>query len=195
MATAVGYNDTPLQKGAPISLLGNWCTDACITFFENLTPPSDTLSHFDKYNSIILLNSGGLRTLLPKGPISIGHLYELMPFDNEMVKLMIHDSSTLDSLCRLLVSRNEPIGNGIIKIKNNQYHLFVQNQLINKNNPVIIYTSDYIANGGDHFELLKNIPKINTTYLLRDIFIQSCTYQSKKYGSLKVSYEQRIILE
>ena len=62
------YNSTKMIKGQPESILGNFVCDLCL---ETIGGDSN----------ICILNNGGLRSELPKGEITKGQIYELMPFE------------------------------------------------------------------------------------------------------------------
>lgn len=65
-----------LEVGAPEGLLGNFVCD--LTFDRARNQAKNT-------PDFCILNKGGLRTPVLKGPITRGKLFELMPFENEIV--------------------------------------------------------------------------------------------------------------
>jgi 2',3'-cyclic-nucleotide 2'-phosphodiesterase/3'-nucleotidase len=71
----VGRNAAPLLRGSDgESPLGDFVTDAM-----RKAVPAD----------IALQNSGGLRADLPAGAVTRGRLYEVMPFDNTIVEMVL----------------------------------------------------------------------------------------------------------
>ena len=74
------YAKTNLKKGQPESLLGNWTADLCLEEAQDLF--QDTID-------MVLFNNGGLRSSLSEGNITKRDIYQLMPFENELVVLSL----------------------------------------------------------------------------------------------------------
>ena len=74
------YAKTNLKKGQPESLLGNWTADLCLEEAQDLF--QDTID-------MVLFNNGGLRASLSEGNITKRDIYQLMPFENELVVLSL----------------------------------------------------------------------------------------------------------
>ena len=66
--------DTSFEVVFPSSNLMNWATDALLSQETQAVRLSEPV--------ICILNAGGLRASLNKGPITVGDLFNLMPFDN-----------------------------------------------------------------------------------------------------------------
>ena len=78
MSVVIGYAAVELYKGKPEAPLNNFVADLMLKR-ANL--------EFDQTVQIALTNLGGLRVEIPPGPITRGKIYELMPFENELVVL------------------------------------------------------------------------------------------------------------
>ena len=91
-----------------------------------------------------------LRTEIDKGPITVGKIYELMPFENELVVIEV-DKEVFKKIIQYIVSRNgEPFfGAEIILDKYGKLIDYKTNFDLNKKNKIKILTTDYLANGGD----------------------------------------------
>ncbi|MBN2497390.1 MAG: 5'-nucleotidase C-terminal domain-containing protein [Deltaproteobacteria bacterium] len=50
---------------------------------------TDAMRDADQSIDVAMYNSGGLRTSIPKGVITFGRIYEVVPFDNSLVKVML----------------------------------------------------------------------------------------------------------
>ena len=50
---------------------------------------TDAMRAMDKSIDVAMYNSGGIRASIPKGVITFGHVYEAVPFDNNLVKLTL----------------------------------------------------------------------------------------------------------
>mgnify|MGYP000968149922 CR=1 FL=1 len=83
MNEVLTYTKYDLEKGRPQSTLGNFVTDLCLNYAD---------AH------MCVMNNGGLRTTINKGNITRGKLYELMPFENELVLLELDENDYLGLL-------------------------------------------------------------------------------------------------
>lgn len=194
MSQTVGWTDSALHNGKPWSTLGNWCADACLRFALNHLPHNPSLSPIDTAAFCCVLNAGGLRTSLPAGSLTVGHFYELMPFDNELVLLQISSPSAIDSLLKHVALRGEPIAGFQIHTSNN----LVQAQLINGKplpSSLNLITSDYLATGGDGFSMLKSIPRVYLGSLLRNALIWSAQTETQQFHHLFIVNHARISVE
>jgi len=88
--------ETPIRRQSPISPLGQLFTDAMLAS----TPGAD----------VAINNSGGgLRADLPAGPLIYGNVYEVMPFDNLMVRIRL-TGAQLRQVFANTIPRNRVIG-------------------------------------------------------------------------------------
>ena len=76
MNAVIGFSVHGLFKKQPESSLGNFMTDAIKTMAEK---------RFGKKIDAAFVNFGGIRSYIPKGDITVGKIFELMPFDNLVV--------------------------------------------------------------------------------------------------------------
>ena len=177
MNEVIGFAPEALIKRSPESNLGNFFADALFIKAKQM-PQTDT-AHL-----IAMFNSGGLRTSVPQGEVHIRNMFELMPFENELVLMPLKGSQLLLVLNALADKGGAPVAGVRFKIIEHKAQDIVIHQLALDTNIIYtIATSDYLANGGDKFfnvEAPKNFTK--TTLLLRDILIDYCKklYQEKK---------------
>ena len=75
------YSPFFLEKGRPESELSNWMADVC---YQKVTETHKA--------DFCLLNYGGIRASLPKGAIKRKDIYQLMPFENELVVVELADT-------------------------------------------------------------------------------------------------------
>jgi 5'-nucleotidase len=139
------YSPASLEKGRPESKLGNLVADACMQVCMNLYHPYD-----GKPVDFTFLNYGGLRSSLPLGSINKGNIYELMPFENELVVLTLN-GATVSKLLQYIASKGgEPVSNLIMEIKNRQpVNVIISAMPFDSKLAYKVLTSDYLANGGD----------------------------------------------
>ena len=161
----------------PSSNLMNWMADAVFT--------NQTKNIKLSYPVFCLLNTGGIRSSLGIGPVSLGDLYKLMPFDNSIVwvKLPLSELSAIESY--IAESGGEPISN--IYIKNNRIEF--NNFDRSKSSEFWVITSDYLLAGGDRMDFLqKGTEIIQTNILIRDALIE----EAKIQGTLINDNQNRI---
>lgn len=169
MNEVIAESDVELVKSKPESPLTNYLAD--ILLYEGQMYGS-------KYQGqpipeMAYLNYGGLRTDLPKGKITVGKIYELMPFENEMVILKVKGEDLLKMAEMIAMRGGESVAGMQLVIKDG--HL---SSLKTNGKPIVpaaeywIVTNDYIANGGDNMTMFQNRKMIiNTGIKLRDCFI------------------------
>lgn len=96
----------PLTKEQPESLLGNFVADIV---FKRGNEKYKQMGG-DKIDMCVL-NNGGLRSALPAGNITIGKLYELMPFENEMVVLSLKGEKMQELFNYIAATGGVPVSN------------------------------------------------------------------------------------
>ena len=84
MNAVLAQCELDMFKSTPEGVLGNFIADLALVktnqYCKEMGLPAA---------DVCLLNNGGLRTTLPKGPIYKKRIFELMPFENELVVLTI----------------------------------------------------------------------------------------------------------
>ena len=126
------------------------------------------------------MNRGGLRVNLPKGEIKVLNIFELMPFENELVLVKISGEKLFDCI-NYLAEKKHPYLGLQLKIENgNIKEAKIKNDEIDKSKTYTIITSDYLASGGDNFVFLKEPIELKKSNLkIRDAIIEYCIYLSE----------------
>ena len=183
-------SEIEMTKGRPESLLGNFVTDLCLDQYSDLA-------------DICIMNNGGLRSTLPQGEITRGKIYELMPFENELVILELNTLELFDLIEYIFVREGEPFsGLSVYSIDScmvlsSRNILYRQGDDILMSVPVIasscggeeevyivskieetykirVLTSDYLANGGDKMSFFNNKNQLKVGLKIRDAIINYC---------------------
>jgi 2',3'-cyclic-nucleotide 2'-phosphodiesterase (5'-nucleotidase family) len=151
-------------KAKPGGSLGNFIAD--VMFGKAQQKQAQTLG--------VMYNYGGIRlNQIPEGPISKGKIYELLPFDNELVLISIKGSVLKVWLQSAIKSGGWPISRGLAFTIDSIGHMAFNSGLsIDDSIDYYIATNDYVANGGDDCSFLKGIPQIHTGMLTRDVMIE-----------------------
>jgi 2',3'-cyclic-nucleotide 2'-phosphodiesterase (5'-nucleotidase family) len=165
-----------MEVGRPSSLLGNWASDALFVNQTRTVKLSEPI--------FCLLNTGGLRSSIGKGPVTLGDIFRIMPFENSVVWLRLPISSLDKIQYYLQQSGGEPISNASM----------IQGKLtvngVSENTTYFwVITTDYLANGGDRMDFFQDaVERSDKKTLLRDVFIE----EAKTQKNLIVSPENRI---
>ena len=190
MNTPISYSPETYKKndGELNSTLSNMFADAT---YEMSNPVFNKIS--DKNIDIVLLNNGGIRSIISKGNISEKTAFELMPFENSIVVLELSGwsiSKMVDYLRK--VKLQHPIS-GLQITLNNDYsvnELKINGVNIENEKKYYVATTDYLLKGGDKMYFLAETTKTtDINYKMRDILID----YFKKYDTIKLKSDNRFI--
>jgi len=179
MAETLAWSDAPATKGLPESSIGNLITDLLRSYVH------DSLG---QHADICVLNHGGLRVEWPKGPIRRSSVFELMPFENELVMLAMTPAQ-IDTLMATVALKGGAALSGLaleLEAKNVKSW--------NAHHPKELYwvlSSDYLMQGGDGFRF----PHRESRRLhlkVRDAIEQALIAQQKEGKTLKPALDGRI---
>ena len=174
MNKVIGFSTRGLYKRQPESELGNFMTDCMKEMGEQ---------KFNRKIDAAFVNLGGVRSYIPKGDITIGKIYELMPFDNLVVLQEVKGSILLQFLSKVAEKGGWPISGITMQIKDKMpTNILVGGKPLNEKVTYTIANSDYIASGGAECEMLKSILQINIGYNYRDAliaYVEQITKQGK----------------
>ena len=177
MSEVIAKADTNFVAQRPSSNLMNWVADAVFiqqTQNVRLATPA-----------ICLLNTGGIRSSLGKGFLTLGDFYKVMPFDNTIVWIELPIEALDDIAAYVTKTGGEPISN--CTVEKGKLKL---NSMREEAKTCIVITSDYLANAGDKMDFLKKGKVINQTgKLMRDVLIE----HAKQEGILISNTEARFI--
>jgi 2',3'-cyclic-nucleotide 2'-phosphodiesterase (5'-nucleotidase family) len=186
------FSDTSLTKDLPEGSLGNFVSDAVLKKTNDHYKPKDNLPA-----NICLLNNGGLRAQLPKGPITRGNAFELMPFENSIVIITLTGEKTKQLFQSLINFNGAPFSGATVKTKGKKIsELKINGELFDVNKNYKIVTSDYLAGGGDKYDFFKDPIRTDTlNYLLRDAIIDYMIETNQKGNTIKGKKDGRIKFE
>lgn len=186
MSKQIAYTKKVLTKKGLESLLGNFVTDLCLKIVNE----KDSI---EKANMCVM-NKGGLRTDLAVGGITIGDIYSLMPFENELVIVELNKEE-LNNLFKHIAIRGEPFsGAKIILDSTNLISASINYSDANehiKNNQIRILTSDYLANGGDNMKFFIGKKQEKIGLKVRDAIILYCS----GVDTLNINLDKRIFIK
>jgi len=134
-----------------------------------------------------------MRSDLPKGNITVGHLYELMPFDNLIIVQELSGRVLQEFLDLIAASGGWPMSGIRMEIKDKKaVHVIINGNPLDPDKKYQIANSDFVANGGNDCIMLKNIPQQSRGYLLRDALIEYAKKRTANQKTLDASVDNRL---
>ncbi len=179
-----------MRRASPEGLLNNFVADLVLNIAQELYRPGDGAPI-----DFALLNHGGLRINLPEGEITRSRVFELMPFENEMVVLTLTGEKTRELFEFVAASeRGMPVSGVRLGIKNGQIGtLLIQGQEFDPNRNYKVVTSDFLAEGGDRMRFF-NTP-VNYEVIgmrIRDAIIKHMERETARGNTLFSALDGRI---
>lgn len=186
MNRSIGHAAVSLTKpsDSPETLLGNFFADAILDEGQKLEPRAQ-LSFGTK---------GGLRRELHQGDITVGDLFELMPFENELVALEL-SADHIFRLAEFIAStRGQPVAGLTLSIRNGRPDdIRIGGSPIHPDSTYHLITYDYLANGGDNLKGLDNpIHRKDLGKKVREALIDYVTRNAENNKEIHAQLEGRI---
>lgn len=190
MSQVIGTSDVEMMKmkDVPESQLGNFVADLVLEFSRTIDATTDCS----------VMNNGGLRNSLPKGNITVGNVYELMPFDNEIVIVEIKGED-VEPLFPMIAERGGVPVAGMrmviekINGKNFPKEVEIRGEKFSKEKTYKISTSDYLAGGGDQMTFWVKGSIRSTGKKIRDAIIEFIRFKTDRTEHLNPTLDKRII--
>jgi 2',3'-cyclic-nucleotide 2'-phosphodiesterase (5'-nucleotidase family) len=187
MNEVIANTSGPALKSLPESSLGNLICDVIRQEVEK---------NFAVRVDVCLLNSGGLRIELPEGPITRSMVYELMPFENELVLVQLSGSSLKLLLDQVAARGGGPLSGLRMKITDGHVHSISIGDLPLQDTVVYnLISSDYIIGGGDRFKIPTLLSQQPLNLKVRDAILQGFIRTTQSGKLLIPMKDGRVILE
>lgn len=186
MDQVLAMNGQELLKELPNSPLGNFLADAYLWAARNL---------FDAKADIAFMNHGGVRiNRMAAGPITRGMVYEVMPFDNQLVIVPVKGDVLQQYIDRLAA---EGGGGGVsglnYRIAGKQaVDVMIQGKPLDPDTIYRMVNSDYAVDGGGGFRGFRDLKQQRTGYLQRDAIIDYCQWHAKEAKPISTATNTRI---
>ncbi len=192
MKDIVVSSNSRLWRNKPSGGLDNMVTDAMMY---------EVVKTFDLEIDFAMYNFYGLRRPLPKGEVTRGNVYEVLPFTNELT--LVHLSPLgLKGLFKYVYKKggNPLSGVQIYYVDSLNYNVTIKGEPLDTTKYYWIATSDYSANGGDKMDFFQENDSIfYTGILIRDAVFHH--FDSLKTNNidleadtlLRVTFENEVI--
>jgi 2',3'-cyclic-nucleotide 2'-phosphodiesterase (5'-nucleotidase family) len=172
LSSVLAYSPETLDKSGSTwqSPLGNLLADVTLKAGNKVFQLREK-----KSVDICLLNSGGIRSILPKGNVTARTAFEIMPFENSLVVITLKGEQIQELVDYFIATKKaHPIA-GItftIQKNNSAKNIVIQGKPLDLAAIYNVATNDYLANGGDNMNFFKKgIQKYDLEYKLRNILI------------------------
>lgn len=185
MKSVVIMNDDMLTKKQPESDLGNVLADAMLNQANKCC---------GKKADVAIINQGGIRlTQLAQGPVTVGKIYELMPFENRLVLMELSGKDMNRLFDAIANSGGWPISGARFAIKSRKaQNATIGGSPVDESKIYVLAVSDYLAEGGDNLEMIKGKPYTDSGKTIRQAFIDEFTEMNAQGKHLKSYYDKRI---
>ncbi|MCS7081563.1 MAG: 5'-nucleotidase C-terminal domain-containing protein [Bacteroidetes bacterium] len=161
----IGYAPQTLMRGQPEGPLGNFVADLMLQWAQE---------RWGGRVRVALTNNGGLRAPLFAGPITVGAIYELMPFENTMTRLELTGEQLMRLADRLAEQGGQPISGMSFRIRERRAEeVRVQGEAVRPEGRYGLVTTNFVADGGDGILSPVGAPleREDTTTLLRELIL------------------------
>lgn len=171
MSVVLGYAPEPLKVYPPECPMLNWASDALLSKARQLYPEGRV--------DMTVVNIGGMRCEWAAGNITRQDVFQLMPFDNELVVLTLRGEDILE-LCQVFA---KDYGQGVagLRMSAEDKQLIdaqIDGQSIDPEAYYTVATSDYLSGGTDHMTPLTHYIEIwRSDRLIRDLYLEAVKEQ------------------
>jgi len=184
MTEVIVQSQHPATKELPESSLGNLVCDLLI---------SETSLQTQVKADVCIMNTGGLRIDLPEGNITRSMIFELMPFENEVVLARISGANLKKLLDQVAARGGGPIAGCRMQIINGKAgQISIEGEPLQEDKVYILLSSDYILQGGDRFEIPALEHTVQANVKVRDILLDAMTRSHKAGQTLNPHKDGRI---
>jgi 2',3'-cyclic-nucleotide 2'-phosphodiesterase (5'-nucleotidase family) len=186
MNKVIGFSNNQMNARQPESGLGNFMADGIRIMAEK---------KYGKKVDAGFINQGGIRSYISQGNITVGKIFELMPFDNLVVLQEMKGSVMQQFLDKMAADGGWPVSAGVVmEIKDKKaINVSINGKPLDPAAVYLIANSDYVANGGSDCDMLRRIPQQNKGYLLRDALIEFVSDFTRQGKPLDYSIEKRVV--
>ncbi len=180
----IGYTPRDMKAYLPESALLNWSCDALYDMAKQ---------YYDGEIDFAVVNVRGIRCAWDAGDITRRNVFELMPFDNQLVILTL-TGEKVEELCDIFAENG---GQGVSRHlrmtidEDEAEDITINGKEIDEDAVYYIATSDYLSTGADHLNPLSEfIERKTTNRLIRDLYmeyiIQNKTVEAQIDGRMKL---------
>ena len=190
MNRVIGHSEKELLSGFPESPLSNFVADLLLS--EALQHQNESTNW--KQPDLAIINVKGLRAPIAQGSITVRDIFQLMPFENELVIIELSGREVANLFNYMASVDGDGMAGAKFGIRDGKaYQISINQQKLNSDQSYYVATSDYLANGGDHFDVFKDAKlKTGTGLKIRDLIIEHIENLHSKGKIINSSLDKRI---
>lgn len=142
-----------------------------------------------------VVTSGGLRAPIPAGPVTVGTVFELMPFENQLVVLDA-PGAVVQQLFDFAARTKMAVSGATFTVtpEGKPTDIVIGGQPFDTTRNYAIAISDYLAGGGDAMAFFRPLKPEGTGVLLRNAIINYIKEQTAQGKPIQATLEGRIKL-
>lgn len=155
----IGHADQDFNYFGRTGLFPNWSADFG-SWYGNLV--LDSLRQYDPNVprlDFAIMNVGGIRNNIPKGPVSKGEIMNAFPFNNRFVIMQISGKDIIETMKVAARKGGEAVSNEVRVVSDsnrNLQHVLLNLKEIDPEKTYTVGTIDYVAWGNDDMRTMAN---------------------------------------
>jgi 5''-nucleotidase/2'',3''-cyclic phosphodiesterase and related esterases len=185
MNVVIGQAAETMKGHGPESLLSNFSSDVY----------RQAASEFlGEKVDISVVNLGGLRTVVTAGNITIGKVFELMPFENELVIVWLKGDKLNDLLQYFASMGGEGVSGLRMEIDHGKaVNITIGGNSLDREKLYSIATNDYLVGGNDNMvQLAQNEKRLNTGIKVRNMLLDYIKKETQRGNKIQSKLDGRI---
>lgn len=185
MNAVIAKTATEITRGRPEGRLNNLAADGLAAIAKKHQIDFDFLH----------INYKTLRVPLPPGPIRTYKIFELMPFENNLVSIKMKGSDVFDLFQYMARLGGDPISGASFKIEEGRAtKILIKGETLDFDKAYTVLTNDYLANGGDNASVyLKALERKDYNVKLRNAFMEYLVQLNNTGSQINPQIDGRIV--
>lgn len=171
MNEVIGYSSATMisdkPEGTLSSLVGDIVYNAGLEILNQ--------EGIESKNTLALVNVRGIRAPLPEGVVRLVDAYQIMPFDNNLAAVQLNGSLLKEVFDHIAFRNGEGLSNATFNLLSDSTatNIKVAGKELIPEERYWLFTSDFLASGGDKFFMFQKADTIITTNIpVRDLIIE-----------------------
>lgn len=127
------------------------------------------------YVNVGIIGEDSFKLFLVPGELTLGDVYEFMPYDNHLVVLSMDGARLMEVIEQVAEMGGAPISGVRFRIdeKGNPKGVLVNSEVIDMNREYLVATSSWAANGGDQFPALWSVnDRIDLEVSIKGVYVE-----------------------
>ena len=187
MNRKLAVSEMSMSNGTPQSLLANFTADVL---------RESGVDALGKKADFAVMNNGGLRTSLPDGNVTVGDIFKIYPFENEVFYLKIKGSDVTALFEAIAKRGGEGVAGCNMVIKDRALQsLKIGGKEIDSEAYYWCATIDYLAEGNSGIVAMRNATEIvDSNILLRDLMMSAVKTINESNKKITSKVDDRILV-